>query len=89
VAAAVELGTGNELFIRGQGGGLSWAKGQPLASQGHESWVWTAAAPQGKVEFQLLLNDQVWARGENLVIEAGQKVEVCPDFEWPDIPRTV
>jgi hypothetical protein len=32
------------------------------------------------VVFKLLLNDQVWAKGEDVVVEAGRKIEVVPVF---------
>jgi hypothetical protein len=32
------------------------------------------------VVFKLLLNDQVWAKGEDVVVEAGRKIEVVPFF---------
>ena len=88
VAVTVELGRGDAIFIRGQGGGLRWDKGRPLAPVGPEHWMWLANGLQEDIEFQLLLNDQIWARGKNLVLRAGEKVEVSPDFEWPEIPRT-
>ena len=88
VAANVELGQGASLFIRGQGGNLRWDRGRPLTCIGPRRWVWSASGVKERVEFQLLLNDQVWARGENLVLGAGEKIEVAPDFEWPEIPRT-
>jgi hypothetical protein len=32
------------------------------------------------VVFKLLLNDQVWTKGEDAVVEAGRKIEVVPFF---------
>jgi len=33
-----------------------------------------------KVVFKLWLNDQVWAKGEDVVVEAGRKIELVPSF---------
>ena len=88
VAVTVELGRGDAIFIRGQGGGLRWDKGRRLASVGPEQWVWAASDPRGDIEFQLLLDDQDLGPSNNLVLRAGERVEAFPDFEWPQIPRT-
>jgi hypothetical protein len=88
IEAHVELGLHFNLFVRGQGGGLTWEKGTPLAHVNPHTWIWAQARLHGRVVFQLLLDDLVWARGPNRVLEAGRRIEVAPDFEWPDIPRT-
>ena len=80
------VGPDDALFIRGRGGGLSWNKGQPLASVHPTRWVWSATAA-GLIEFQLLLNDQVWERGAIHMVAPGAALELTPDFEWPEIPR--
>lgn len=80
VAARIDVGLGNSLFIRGQGDGLSWEKGKPLRCQNASTWVWSSAQAREKLVFKLLLNDAVWARGEDIVIEAGRKIEVVPQF---------
>ena len=86
----LELGAHDKVFIRGEGAGLRWDQGQPLKCAGPGTWIWSPAAASAaeKLEFQLLLNDEVWARGGPVVVEAGGSVEVTPDFEWPDIPKT-
>jgi hypothetical protein len=80
VEAKIDVGFGNSLFIRGQGAGLSWEKGQPLTCTSGTKWVWPTTEAKDKVVFKLLLNDQLWAKGEDTVIEAGQKVELAPVF---------
>lgn len=88
VAVNLDLGSDNALFIRGQGGGLNWDKGQALNCVDAKTWIWAAEASSEKLEFQLLLNDEVWERGEPHIIEPGDSIEITPDFEWPEIPRT-
>jgi hypothetical protein len=76
----VDIGLGNTLFIRGQGDGLSWDKGTPLVCKDASTWVWSTRQAKGKLVFKLLLNDVTWAQGEDLVVEAGRKIEVLPGF---------
>jgi len=87
VAFDLELGLNNAVFIRGQGGGLRWHRGQPLIYIGHGRWIWSACPCEERIEFGLLLDDQVWARGETTVLHPGGTVEITADFEWPEIPR--
>ncbi|MCX6930013.1 MAG: hypothetical protein NT154_43390 [Verrucomicrobia bacterium] len=80
IQATTDVGFGNSLFIRGQGDGLSWDKGLPLSCVDGSAWVWSTKKAKGKVVFKLLLNDQVWAKGEDVVVEAGRKIEIVPVF---------
>ena len=57
-----------------------WDKGLPLSCIDGSAWVWSTRQVKGKVVFKLLLNDQVWAKGEDVVVEAGRKIEVVPVF---------
>ena len=79
IEAKVDVGWGNSLFIRGKGAGLTWEKGTPLSCFNGSSWVWLSAATD-KVIFKLLLNDQIWAEGEDVVVEAGGRIELKPVF---------
>ena len=80
VEAKVDVGLGNLLFIRGQGDGLNWFTGVPLNCVDAATWVWSTRQAREKVVFKLLLNDQVWAKGEDIVVEAGRKIEIVPFF---------
>jgi hypothetical protein len=80
VSARVDVGLGNTLFIRGQGDGLHWDKGIPLECVDGATWLWSSRLAKDKVIFKLLLNDQVWAKGDDLVVEAGKAVEITPVF---------
>jgi len=80
VEAKIDVGFGNNLFLRGQGAaGLSWDRGTPLNCVDGKTWLWSGKADD-KLKFKLLLNDTVWAKGEDLVAAPGQKVEVKPAF---------
>jgi len=80
VEARIDVGLGNALFIRGQGDGLNWDKGAPLQCVDGKTWSWVAPHAKDKVVFKLLLNDQAWSKGADLVVEAGRKIEVTPEF---------
>jgi len=80
VEAKVDVGFGNVVFIRGQGAGLSWEKGQALNCEDGTTWVWSSEETNEKAVFKLLLNDQVWAQGGDLVLEPGKTVSVAPAF---------
>jgi hypothetical protein len=80
IQAKTDVGFGNSLFIRGQGDGLSWDKGLPLSCIDGSAWVWSTRRAKAKVVFKLLLNDQAWAKGEDMVVEAGKKIEIVPVF---------
>jgi len=80
IDAKVDVGWGNALFIRGKGAGLTWDKGMPLNCFNGSTWVWHSRAID-KVTFKLLINDVIWAQGEDQVVEAGSKVEVQPVFK--------
>ena len=84
----LELGANSFLAIRGSGAGLTWAKGQALTRVDPKTWVWSTEASIHQIEFQLLLNDEVWERGDTHILEPGNSIELTPDFEWPEIPRT-
>lgn len=79
IEAKIDVGFGNKLFVRGQGAGLSWDHGIPLECVDSQTWRLTVPA-QDKLQFKLLLNDSVWAQGEDLIAAPGKKVEVVPAF---------
>jgi hypothetical protein len=80
VEAKAEVGLGNALYIRGQGDGLRWDKGRPLSRGFGGSWIWKTNKAKGKVLFRLLLNDEIWAKGEDGDVDAGKMIEVVPVF---------
>lgn len=80
VTAKIDVGFGNALYIRGQGNGLSWDKGTLLQCVDPSTWVWSTPNARGEVVFKLLVNDEVWSQGEDLVVAPGRQVEVVPAF---------
>ncbi len=80
VQAQIDVGFGNSLFIRGEGAGLSWDKGQPLTCVDGNRWDWSSEQAKDKVVFKLLLNDTTWTKGENVEVQAGKTVKIVPQF---------
>jgi hypothetical protein len=80
VSARIDVGLGNTLFIRGEGDGLSWNKGTPLECKDASTWVWSTRKAKARLAFKILLNDVVWAQGQDVVVEAGERIEVAPQF---------
>lgn len=80
VAVKVDIGFGNTLFIRGEGEGLSWNVGQPLDCIDGSTWVWSRRPATEPVTFKLLINDQLWCRGENLHAAPGAQAQFVPSF---------
>jgi hypothetical protein len=79
IEAQIDVGFGNNLFVRGQGGGLSWERGIPLENVDPKTWRLTVPA-KDTLQFKLLLNDTVWCKGEDLVASPGKKVQISPSF---------
>jgi hypothetical protein len=79
IEARINVGFGNNLFVRGQGAGLSWEHGTPLTCVEPGTWRWSAPAYE-KLTCKLLLNDRVWAQGEDVTVTPGKRVAVVPAF---------
>jgi hypothetical protein len=79
IEAKVDVGFGNNLYLRGEGHGLSWNQGIPLKCVDQSTWKWSGEASE-QLKFKLLLNDAVWAKGDNLVASPGQRIQVSPAF---------
>lgn len=80
VEAKIDVGWGNTLFIRGEGAGLSWDKGTPMACLDATTWIWLTTGAGSPVRFKLLINDELWAGGDDLAVAPGACIEVKPAF---------
>ena len=80
VIVKYNAGWGNLLYIRGTGAGLDWNKGVLLQNIGEDEWLWEQLVPTGTVAFKVLVNDEIWALGEDLSVSAGDSVIVRPEF---------
>lgn len=79
VIAKVDIGWGNNLYIRGEGGGLDWDKGL-LMDCVDGDWTWSTASAKEGVVFKFVINDEIWAEGENLTVAAGGTSVSSPTF---------
>ncbi len=82
IVAYVDVGFGNMLYIRGEGAGLSWDKGVLVKNISAAEWVFDTTKATGTVTFKFLINDQIWAEGDDLTLKAGSKSVSSPQFIW-------
>jgi hypothetical protein len=80
ITVKVDVGFGNQLFIRGKGAHLTWEKGLPLINIKADEWTWETEEVLSQCEFKVLLNDQIYEKGENHLINSGAAVTVTPYF---------
>ncbi|MSU70429.1 MAG: hypothetical protein EXS39_06590 [Opitutaceae bacterium] len=80
IAAQVDVGFGNELFIRGEGPGLSWEKGVLMTCVSDDRWSTVIANANQPITCKFLLNDLMWCAGENFVVIPGHSVSLVPAF---------
>ncbi len=80
IVANVDVGWGNMLYIRGEGAGLSWEQGVPMLCDNGTEWHWTAETDAEPISFKFLVNDEKWAAGENVTINAGDVHISTPTF---------
>jgi hypothetical protein len=80
IIAHVDLGWGNAIYVRGDGGGLSWDVGVPMVCVADDKWVWSYSENQAPREFKFLRNDRDWALGENHVILHEEVLGFAPKF---------
>ena len=80
ITAYVDIGPGNALFLRGEGGGLSWEAGVPMECIGGDCWSWSARSVGQDITFKLLINDQHWSTGDNLTVADRDTATFMPAF---------
>ena len=82
IIARVDVGFGNALYLRGEGAGLSWGKGALMENIAPYEWAFSTTRAKAPVAFKCLMNDQVWADGENQSVAAGGTLISSPVFHW-------
>jgi hypothetical protein len=82
IIARVDVGFGNQLYIRGSGAGLSWDKGLALVNVSSYEWAFASTQAKGDVTFKFLINDEIWAEGENITVAKGGSSISSPVFTW-------
>ncbi len=80
IVAQVDIGFGNQLFVRGEGAGLSWEKGLPMANVAADRWQVTLQAATAPIVFKFLINDVTWSVGDDHMAAPGSTVTLVPLF---------
>lgn len=80
VTVRYDVGFSNNLFIRGEGAGLSWERGILLKNVGPDEWVWEPDFNEDECEFKVLINDQIYEAGENHRLKEGAQIQYTPRF---------
>ena len=82
IAARVDVGFGNNLYIRGEGAGLSWDVGILMKNLSPYEWAWETRSSDKPIEYKLLINDELWANGENQFAQPYETAITAPTFNW-------
>lgn len=80
ILVKADVGFGNELHLRGAGGGLSWDFGTDMENISADKWLWQGDVSAKEVVFKVLLNDTVWSEGNDYVVSAGDSIDIEPEF---------
>jgi hypothetical protein len=80
IVAAVDVGYGNRLTVRGEGPGLSWETGVPLKCTADDRWTITLPETSHPIVCKFLINDSVWCSGEDYTVLPGSSVVLSPTF---------
>ncbi|MGE9297272.1 MAG: hypothetical protein ACQKBV_13400 [Puniceicoccales bacterium] len=79
IVADIDVGWGNTIYLRGEGGPLRWDKGI-LMDCADGKWTWSTSEANDGLEFKFVFNDKVWAKGENMSVDAGSTAVLRPTF---------
>jgi hypothetical protein len=82
IIARVDVGFGNQLYIRGTGAGLSWERGLQLENVSAYEWTFATTKAKSDVTFKFLINDELWAEGDNVTVAEGATSISSPVFTW-------
>jgi len=82
IIARVDVGFGNQLYIRGAGADLSWEKGLQLENVSAYEWTFSTNEAKSDVTFKFLINDELWAEGDNVTVAKGGSSISSPVFTW-------
>lgn len=80
IVAAVDVGFGNRLTIRGTGAGLSWDSGIALTCVDGAQWAITLPSGAEPIVCKFLINDETWCAGEDYTVLPGASVVLSPVF---------
>ena len=74
------IGIGNKPYLRGEGPGLSWDEGVPMNFIEIGKWAWSPSRKNASLKVQLYRNDNDPDQSGKIDVQAGEKIEITPDF---------
>ncbi|MBC8009525.1 MAG: hypothetical protein H7067_05470 [Burkholderiales bacterium] len=80
IVAAVDVGFGNSLILRGEGPGLSWESGTPMECMADDRWSITLPESSQPIICKFLINDSTWSAGDDYTVLPGSSVVLSPVF---------
>ena len=80
IAARIDVGFGNALYMRGEGAGLSWDRGLLLSCVADDLWEIVLGESAQPILFKFLVNDLSWSVGPDYSVAAGTSVTLTPEF---------
>lgn len=80
VVANVMIGIGNKPYLRGEGPGLNWDEGVPMNFIEIGKWAWSPSRKNASLIVQLYRNDNDPDQSGKIDVQAGEKIEITPDF---------
>ena len=80
VVANVMIGIGNKPYLRGEGPGLSWEEGVPMNFIEIGKWAWSPSRKNASLTVQLYRNDNDPDQSGKIDVQAGEKIEITPNF---------
>lgn len=70
----------SKLTVRGNTAGLTWTSGRAMTKVRDGLYQVRVRGVTAKLEWKPLLDDSIWSRGRNFVVEPGQTVDAYPHF---------
>jgi hypothetical protein len=80
IVAAVDVGFGNAVYVRGDEPPLGWGKGHALGYTADGKWEIVLTGVTAPFEFKFLVNDITWSTGENFCASPGDTLTITPSF---------
>ncbi len=78
--AHLNLDISSTPYVRGEGAGLSWNEGVPMEFIEIGKWEWTVENAIESTACRIFKDDSLAAKGDDIVIEVGERAEVYPEF---------
>jgi hypothetical protein len=80
IAARIDVGFGNSLYVRGDEPFLRWSKGLALGCISKDKWEIVLTGIDRPFQFKFLRNDEEWSSGENYTASPGDTLTLTPSF---------